>query len=102
MGVRHPNGSLGMVVDPTVKRLLEPRRPDDMIPHYKSSRSRNRHILCPKPNRTHGIEGEGGNPVMHRIRRVLTKARANFDEQVIMLWARLQVTAESHQFGFFV
>lgn len=68
MGARHPNGSLGMVVDPSVMRLLQPGLP---MPTNNSSPS----ILCPAAGSTFGIEGEGGNPVLYKIRRGLQKAQ---------------------------
>lgn len=70
MGARHPNGSLGMVVDPTVKRLRKPPSPRAMI-----ANDSNRSILCPKGGQRYGIEGEGGNAVLHKIRRGLKKAQ---------------------------
>ena len=68
-GARHPNGTLGMVVDPSMERLLKPRDRDTLAQSYASP------VICPPENATFGIEGEGGNEVLHKIRRGLQKAR---------------------------
>jgi hypothetical protein len=57
LGARHPNGSLGMIIDPTVERLrsIDP-----------STIMQNATYICPRTNET-GLEGEGGHLVLKKI-----------------------------------
>lgn len=65
-GARHPNGSLGMIVNPSVERLRRPTM--ETILQISNS-------TCPDVSSRFGIEGEGGNAVLHKIRRGLQKAK---------------------------
>lgn len=69
LGARHPNGTLGMVIDPTVHRLRQV--PTEIrFPTY----------VCP-PNASFGIEGEGGNRVLQKIKNRLTKREEEEEEK---------------------
>ena len=79
LGARHPNGSIGMVLYPSPLRLRHPIiTPLSMMEHtfnHSSSGNARNDFLCPIGNNTFGIESEGGNKVMHKIRRGLQEAR---------------------------
>ncbi len=70
MGARHPNGSYGMVVNPSVERLRDPIITQASILLNTSGND----FLCPTANNSYGIEGKGGNQVMHKIRRGFQQA----------------------------
>ena len=57
-GALHPNGTVGMIVNPSVKRL----RPFDWTRDVVD-----RSVVCPGPDRI-GIEGQGGYHVMQELR----------------------------------
>lgn len=65
-GAKHPNGSLGMVLNPSIGRLRRPTM-KMVIQKFNST--------CPDAHSKFGIEGEGGNSVLRKISRGLGKAR---------------------------
>jgi hypothetical protein len=68
LGARHPDdGSIGWIVNPSVDRL----RPADQQRFVEENTK-----VCPPTTHVHyGIEGEGGNKVLHKIQRGLDKSR---------------------------
>ena len=63
VGAQHPNGTLGMIVDPSVERLGSYVRKDEFICHDNGP----------------GIEGEGGYAVLQIIRNGIMKSRQQLE-----------------------
>ena len=69
-GARHPNGSLGMIVNPSVQRLVSPL--DNAENKTSLFDVVNRDVIC--PGSVAGIEGDRGHGPMVRIRRGIGEA----------------------------
>jgi len=63
LGARHPNGTLGMILDPSPARL----RPSDRAAVPVAP-----HVLCPAGD---GIETPGGHRVLRKVRRGMRASR---------------------------
>lgn len=71
-GAKHPNGSLGMILNPTTQRLRRPTA-QSMMAKFKA--------MCPHPGTRYGIESEEGNLVLHKIKKGLEKAKRELQRQ---------------------
>jgi len=83
MGVRHPNGTIGMIVDPSPNRLRAFQL-DDV----------DREVICPSSNADEGadadadragIEGKGGHKVLQRIRSGIKRSQEFLKRQQQMI-----------------
>jgi len=77
MGARHPNGTIGMIVDPSPNRLRAFQL-DDV----------DREVICPNADEgadRAGIEGKGGHKVLQRIRNGIKRSQDFLKRQQQMI-----------------
>jgi hypothetical protein len=77
-GARHPNGTSGMIVNPSTQRL----KPFDYTTHLqrqKTSNNKEYNATCPKTKE--GIEGVDGHEVLEKIKRGLLRSREFLKDQ---------------------